>query len=235
MLNKLFRKGQAEEIYQSKSKDAADNIQVVEKKRDKTTLFFVLLLVLFAGAGVTGMKFMENSGGQKIQDSHRQFQGVKPYNQSPTPPAVPQEQQLPVQNAGGQKQRAVRAVYDSKERDVFKEFYLRHEVRGATLIKGPAMHLEQNLPDLTRLLHANSGVQALPLVHTLNTAPVNEQPREVKMFGITCLGEIGFPVDRCVAITSEGVLKKGDRLGSETVVAVNETSIVTSERTVELN
>ena len=259
MLNKLLRKDLAEEIYQSKSNDAADEIKNVKKKIGKKVLLYILLIVFSTGAGFTGMTLMatDNSSRKKIQGPYRQFPGVQPHYQSPPPPAAAQEQPALVQNTEGKKQRAEGTVHyagdamqkaedltrnarrkrrNAEERDVFKEFYLiRHAASGTALTKGPAIQLEQTLPDLTRLLNANSGTQALPLVQTLNTAPANEQPMEVKIYGITCIGETGLLVDKCVAITSEGVLKKGDKLGSETVFAVNRTSFETSKRTVDFN
>ena len=231
MLNKLLRN-----IYKSKSNDAADNIKVIKKKTGKKILIYILLIVFSAGAGFTGMTLMatDSSSGKKNQGPYRQLPGVLPRYQSPPPSAAPQVQQPPVQNAEGKKQRAERTMHYAEERDVFKEFYLRHAAQAA-LTKGPAIHLEQNLPDLTRPLSINSGAQTLPPVQTLNTAPVNEQPREVKIYGITCIGEPDLLVDKCAAITNEGVLKKGDKLGSETVFTVNKTSFATSKRTVELN
>jgi hypothetical protein len=258
VLNKLLRKDQAEEIYQNKSKDAADKIKVVKKKTGKKILIYILLIVFSAGAGFTGMTLMatNNSNGKKLQGSYLQFPGIQQHNQGIPLSAAPRLQQVHIQNAEGKKQRAERTVHyaedatqkvddltrsarrttrNAEERDVFKEFYLRHAAPGATLTKGLAIHLEQNLPDLTRLSDANSGAQALPPVQTLNTAPINEQPREVKIYGITCIGDTGLLVDRCVAITSEGVLKKGDKIGSETVFTVNKTFFETSKRTVEFN
>ena len=232
MLNKLSRKDQAEEIYQSKSKDAVDNIKVVKKKTGKKILIYILLIFLSAGAGFTGMTLMatDNSSGKKLQGSYRQLPGVLP----PPPSITPQVQQPPVLNAEGKKQRTESMIQYAEERDVFKEFYLRH-APGATLTKGPAMHLEQCLPNMTRPLNPKSGVQELPPVQLLNTSLVDQQLREVKIYGITCIGESDLFAGECAAITSDGVLKKGDKLGSETVFAVNETSFATSKRTVELN
>ncbi len=224
MLNKLLQKDQFEERYQSKSNDAVDNIQVVQKKKGRKIVLFGLVLVLSAGAGFSGMTLMgtENKGKATSQRA----------------PAVSKPVPLP---AAPQKAAALGSVkYDpapnpAVSRDVFKEFYLRHAAPGAILSKGPAMHLEQDLPNLTRLLNANSGVQALAPVQSLNTALVNEQLREVKIYGITCIGESDFLAGKCAAITSEGVLKEGDKLGSETVFTVNETFFATRKRTVELN
>jgi|GEM_PF-3221311 len=239
MIKNLLRKNQINESFiDAQATDTGDSVNTgVKTKSPKIQLISVLIFLLLAGLGFAGMTFIatDNSSDKKIQGPCRQLAGMQPCSQSSPLPVAPHAQQAPVQNAEGKKQRAESTVLHAEDRDVFKEFYLRHVEQGATLTKGPAMHLEQNLPDLTRLVNANGGAQALPPVQILNTAPVNEQSREVKIFGITCFGENGLPDDKCVAITSEGVLKKGDKLGSETVFAVNKTSFETSKRTVEFN
>lgn len=257
MIENLLRKNQNNKnLIDTQATETEDTVNTGAKKKSlKRQLISVLIFLLLAGIGFAGMALMvtDNSNGKKLQSSYRQLRGMQPLSQSPPPPAALQAQKSPVQNAEVKKQIAERAVHyaedaaqkvedlahnprrtthNAEERDVFKEFYLRHGTPGAALTKGPVMHLEQNLPDLTRLLNANSGAQTLPPVQTL---PVNEQPREVIIYGITCIGRTGLLADKCAAITSEGVLKKGDKLGSETVFAVNKTSFAIGKRTVEFN
>ena len=257
MIKNLLRKNQIKEnLIDAQATETGDAVNTGMKKKSlKRQLIAVLIFFLLAGIGFAGVTLMANddSSSKKIQGAYRQLSAMQPFSQSPLPPAALQAQEAHAQNSEVKRQRAESAVHyeedatqkvedltrnsrrtthNAEERDVFKEFYLRHGAPGAALTKGPAMHLEQNLPDLTRLLNANSGAQALPPVQTL---PVNEQPIEVKIYGITCIGETGLLDDKCAAITSEGVLKKGDKLGSETVFAVNKTSLATSKRTVEFN
>ena len=221
----------------------------------KRHLILILLFLFLAGTGFAGMAILstDNNNGKKLQGPYRQLPGMQPLSQCPAAPAPLQAQQTPVQNAEGKKQGAERAVHHAddtmqkvddltrnprrathnlEERDVFKEFYLRRVAPVTAFTKGPAMGLDQNLPDMTRLLNANSGAQTLPPVQTL---PLNEQPKEVQIYGIACIGVPGLNDDRCAAITSEGVLKKGDKLGIETVFAVKKEFFATSKRTIEFN
>ncbi len=255
MIKNLLRKNQDNKnLIDSQAAETEYAVNTGAKKKSlKRQLISVLIFLLLVGIGFAGLEFMatDNSNGKKLRGHYRQLQGMQ-FSQYPPPPAAHQAQQAPVPNAEVKKQRTELAVHYAEyatqkvdgltstprrtthnaERDVFKEFYLGHGSPGAILTKGPAMRLEQDLPDLTRLLNTNSGAQSLPPVHALT---VNEQPREVTIFGITCIGETGLFADTCAAITSEGVLKKGDKLGNETVFSVNKTSFATSKRTVEFN
>ncbi len=226
-----------------------------KKKLLNRQLISILIFFLLAGVGFAGMALIatDNSSGKKLQGSYRQSPGIQPLSNSPLTPAALLVKEGPVQNAEVKNQRGARAVryaedttrkaedlprnprratHNAEDRDVFKEFYLRQSGQGGALTKDHVMQLEKNIPDLTRLLNANGSAQTLPPVQTL---PVNEQSREVKIYGITCIGETGLLADKCAAITSEGIFKKGDKFGSETVFAVNKTSFATSKRTVEFN
>jgi hypothetical protein len=239
MIKNILRESQNNKnLADTQAAETEDAVNTGAKKKSlKRQLILVLIFFLLTAIGFAGMALMatDNSNGKKLQGPYRQFAGEQTHSQSFPPPAAPQSQQATVQSADGKKQRAERTRQNAEERDVFREFYIGHAGLVTKGVKGSAMHLEQNLPDLARLLNGNSGVQALSPVQTLNNATTNEQPLEVKIYGITCIGQNDLPDDKCVAITSEGVLKRGDKLGSETVFAVNKTSFATSKRTVEFN
>ncbi len=239
MIKNLLREDQNNKnLMDTQAAETEDAVNTGSKKKSlKRQFLSILIFLLLAGTGFAGIAFMvtDNGNGKKLQGLYRQFPREHTHSESFHPPAAPQSQQATVQSADGKKQRADSTKQNAWERDVFREFYIGHAGSGAKGVKGSAMQLEQNLPDLVRILNGNSGAQALPPVQTLNTAPANEQPVEVKIYGITCIGQNDLPDNKCVAITSEGVLKKGDKLGSETVSAINKTSFATSKRTVEFN
>jgi hypothetical protein len=199
-----------------------------------------IVLSLFAVAGFAWMTSMvkDNRGSRQLQGTYRQLAQAQAQSQ-PRREDVPKaavnadvSSTVKADTRSGQHSHLLKS--DDKGRDVFREFYVRHGAPGASGAKGSVMHLQQNLPDLARLLNANSGVQAMPPVQVMNAA-ASEQPEEVKIYGITCIGENNLFVDQCAAITSKGVLKKGDRLGNEIVADVNKTSLATGKRMFQLN
>ncbi|MBF0559006.1 MAG: hypothetical protein HQL08_09520, partial [Nitrospirae bacterium] len=218
-----------------------------------------LLFVLFAGAGFAGMTLIATgkSGNKKLQGTNRQITAAQP--SAPTAQPVPAQgptgsgtestqkvkeasQAQPVQRSATdgvpKKSHDFLGSSDVKGRDVFREFYIKHAGAATTGAKSSTMHLEQSLPGFPPSPLTSGGfVQALPPGQVMNTSVI-DQLKEVKIYGITCAldSRLTTPASwECAAITSEGVLKKGDKLGSETVLTVNKTSFATGRRTVEFN
>lgn len=209
-------------------------------------LFYVLLCALFAAAGFAVVTIMrtDRTSDKKPQSVIRQFAAARPH-----PVAVPVASTVPAEGGPGSRQNindrdsahllktsAPGGASGVTGRDVFREFYIKHLALSGT--KGPSVHLEQNLPGFPPgQLSGNGFIQTLPSVHA-DTAGENEQPRGIIVYGITCALDTGLTMPdgwECAAITSEGVLKKGDKLGSETVLAVSKTSLATGRRTVNFN
>jgi len=112
-------------------------------------------------------------------------------------------------------------------RNVFKDFYVKN---AGQVMKASEKNMEKKLPELSKFINGG-GLQNLPPVSVVNTPPV-EQPKEIRIYGITCAGNAN---DSCVAITNEGILKEGDKIGIETVSTVDRKSLVTDKRTVDFN
>jgi hypothetical protein len=131
-----------------------------------------------------------------------------------------------VVTSNSKKERKNRVAGDTMGRDVFKEFYISHPEQPASSknIKDIGKTLDKFLPPLAGM------PQPLPAVQTLNPQNGVDQPKEIKISGTACVVD-----NDCVAITSEGTLKKGDKLGSETVLDISKSSLVTTKRTLELN
>ena len=127
-----------------------------------------------------------------------------------------------------QKAEVTGKAKDREEgRNVFKDFYVKNAGQG---VKASEKNMEKKLPELSKFINGG-GLQNLPPVSVVNTPPV-EQPKEVRIYGITCAGSAN---DSCVAITNEGILKEGDKIGTETVSTVDRKSLVTDKRTVDFN
>lgn len=213
-------------------------------------LFYVFLCALFAAAGFAGVTIMrtDRSSNKKPQSIMWQSAAAQPH-----PVVAPVASPVPAQGVSGAgpgsrqntddrgsaqflKHSAPGEASAGNGRDVFRDFYIKH--LALTGAKGPAVHLEQNLPGFPSGQLSGSGfMQTLPSMHA-DTSGEHEQPREIIVYGITCVLDTGITIPdgwECAAITSEGVLKKGDKLGSETVFAVNKTSLATGRRTVNFN
>jgi len=127
-----------------------------------------------------------------------------------------------------QKAEVTGKAKDKEEgRNVFKEFYVKN---AGQVMKASDKNMEKKLPELSKFINGG-GLQNLPPVSVVNTPPV-EQPKEIRIYGITCAGNAN---DSCVAITNEGILKEGDKIGTETVSTVDRKSLVTDKRTVDFN
>ncbi len=116
---------------------------------------------------------------------------------------------------------AVRGV----DRDVFKDFYAKHPSNGGS----GALDLTEKLPELPKGIGGNFGPMPLPLVQAVS-APGEEKTVELRISGTTC-----DTADTCTAITSEGVLKVGDKIGAEVVEGIGPELITTNKRKIEFH
>jgi len=232
-------------------------------KDRKKILLYAILLILLAGAGFTGFTLMatNKNSNKKLPAANHQLPPVQTHRGISAPEVQTAPALVTTMSRSGSSQKgnaanparlAQQSTLNAKGRDVFREFYVRHAGTGATGPKGSAAHLEQNLPGFSMSpLTASGFVQALPPAQTIN-AVEGEHIKDVIIFGITCASDDTRQKSRdlpgyseaqlsmsetweCSAITSEGVLKKGDKVGSETVLTVNKTSFTTGKRIVKFN
>ncbi len=165
-----------------------------------------------------------------------------PVNQPVAPQAVPQTvpqkatvvalPPVPVKVIAKKEQKIEPEVKVAKEdgRDVFKEFYFKHPLTS----QGPkpaGKALARTLDTVLATMGTPSlgAAPELSMVHAINTPPASEPLQKVEIYGTTCTGS-----SDCVAITNEGTLRVGDKVGGETVRNVTKSSLTTDKRMVEI-
>jgi len=240
------------------------NTGVKKKSLGRRVGSSVLVILLLGGLGFAGSYFYFIEGNKKSSHVPVRFSNVPPESNigsnawlsgQSTPPPAPSRQAVmpqavlrpgplkaavvapppipaPVEIAEKKGQKAGVDVKVVKEdgRDVFKEFYFKHPLAGQSSSKSATKTLDKTLQKVLSGVGnpSNGGFQELPMVHAVNT-PVSDPLKQVEIYGTTCMGGSG-----CVAITSEGTLHKGDKIGVETVQSVTRSSLATDKRMVEL-
>ncbi len=254
MLRDLLKRNKKpdNDISETRAGEAADELQEDSEKIDRKNLLLPLLLfVLCACLGFAFITSMVNSGGKEIQIALRNALTLPSGTQVASATVAQRQQNIvtaqpllaaeaAVSMSGGvprthptddtpgavrkpenktsisdlsQKERSTTKATRSEERDVFKEFYVKHIETSGDLAE-MKKRMEKNMPGMGKLAE----ISAL-------TPPPVEQLKEIRIFGITCIRD-----GNCIAITSEGPLKKGDMIGSEIVNNVSNTFFTTNRR-----
>lgn len=250
LLNRLLnKKDRVEKKENNTSDNAADNIHKVKRGSWKGMSRYFLLFLFCAGVGFAAVSYMalDNKTIRKMPAVSSQFSNIAPAGQgtnrgsnvwmsgqaAQTPQtasnAIPIHEETKadkVVSPAPVSAVTATAPPSTGGRDVFKEFYISHPGQSSSSkgVKDIGKTLDKFLPPLPGMS------QPLPVVQTLSPQPAVDQIKEIKISGTACVVD-----NDCVAITSEGTLKKGDKLGGETVLDISKTSFITTKRTLELN
>ncbi len=210
-----------------------EDLALEEPAKSSKKLFFAKVVVLFVGSVAATFLMLEHTG--RSSRTVNQSPANPQFARSVAPTGIVQAQsvlaagQPPAQPAPAAAPPAQSPDLSTSVQwnatDPFKDFYMKHSASmgGKESPGQPAKAAE-----LSKALNI-SGPAFLPAVQTV-TSIAEDKPKAIKIFGITCADGLN-----CSAITDQGVLKKGDSIGQETVEGITQSFIMTNKRTVEFN